>query len=63
MDNAIVNEAPETIETDNATVSCDGGGDAAMGHPMVYLSMGTKAWVECPYCDRKYILKTGASAH
>ena len=63
MDNAMANEAPETIEADNAAVSCDGGGDAAMGHPMVYLSMGTKAWVECPYCDRKYILKTGASAH
>jgi uncharacterized Zn-finger protein len=50
-------EAPETVEVDTTTVRCDGGG--ALGHPMVYLNMGEKTWVECPYCDRKFALKGG----
>lgn len=48
-------EAPETVEVDKVTVRCDGGG--ALGHPAVYLNMGDKTWVECPYCDRKFVLK------
>ncbi len=63
MENAMANEAPETIAVDDANVRCDGGGGAALGHPTVYLNMGTKKWVECPYCDRKFVLKAGASAH
>lgn len=51
--------APETIETDSATVACDGG-NAPLGHPRVYLNMGDKGWVECPYCDRLFKLKAGA---
>ncbi len=50
-------EAPETVEVDTTMVRCDGGGD--LGHPMVYLNMGEKTWVECPYCDRKFSLKGG----
>ncbi len=52
-------EAPETIEVDKAEVRCDGGG--ALGHPAVYLNMGAKGWVECPYCDRKFVLAEGAA--
>ena len=52
-------DAPETIETDSATVACDGG-NGALGHPRVYLTMGDKGWVECPYCDRLFKLKPGA---
>tara|TARA_Y100001970_G_scaffold294256_1_gene449262 strand:+ start:52406 stop:52633 length:228 start_codon:yes stop_codon:yes gene_type:complete len=48
---------PETIESDSRTVSCNGGG-GALGHPLVYLNMGDKDWVECPYCDRKFVLKS-----
>ena len=47
-------EAPETVESNNTKVSCDGGGD--LGHPRVYLNMGDKGEVECPYCDRKFVL-------
>lgn len=47
-------DAPETIEADRTEVSCDGGGD--LGHPRVYLNMGNKGEVECPYCDRKFVL-------
>lgn len=55
-------EAPETLEVDETVVSCDGGG-GALGHPRVFLNMGEKGWVECPYCDRKFVLKPGARAH
>jgi uncharacterized Zn-finger protein len=51
-------EAPETIEVETATVACDGGG--ALGHPRVYLHLNADGWVECPYCDRKFVLKPGA---
>jgi uncharacterized Zn-finger protein len=46
--------APETVVSDSTEVSCDGGG--ALGHPRVYLNMGEAGEVECPYCDRKFIL-------
>jgi uncharacterized Zn-finger protein len=55
-------EAPEIIETDNTRVACDGGG-GALGHPRVYLEMGDESFVECPYCDRRFVLKAGATNH
>jgi len=54
MDNAMAHESPETVEVEEITVRCDGGG--SLGHPTVYLNMGEKTWVECPYCDRKFVL-------
>ncbi len=51
-------EAPETVEVETTEVRCDGGG--ALGHPAVYLNMGTQGRVECPYCDREFVLKEGA---
>jgi uncharacterized Zn-finger protein len=54
--------APETIETRTTRVMCDGGG-GALGHPRVYLEMGEASFVECPYCDRRFVLKEGASRH
>ena len=52
-------EVPETIEVETTRVACDGGG--ALGHPKVYLEMGDEDFVECPYCDRRFVLK--AEAH
>ena len=40
----------------------DGSG-GALGHPRVYLEMGDENFVECPYCDRKFVLKDGAHHH
>lgn len=53
-----VPEPPETVEVDVIDVSCDGGG-GALGHPKVYLTLEDGA-VECPYCDKKFVLKPGA---
>ena len=57
-------EPPEVVETDSETVVCEGN-DGAFGHPRVYLTIGKKGYVDCPYCDRRFVLKAGAvtSAH
>ena len=55
-------EVPEIIEVDHTRVSCDGGG-GALGHPRVYLEMGNEDFVECPYCDRRFVLRPGAAGH
>ena len=47
---------PEIIEVTDHRVSCDGGG-GALGHPKVYMDMGQDDFVECKYCDRRFVLK------
>ena len=54
-------EPPEIIEVGSRQVACDGGG-SALGHPKVYLNMGTADFVECPYCDRRFVLGADAEA-
>ncbi len=51
--------APETITVHKRRIACDGGG--ALGHPKVFLEMGTDTQVECPYCDRKFVLSREAA--
>jgi uncharacterized Zn-finger protein len=55
-------QPPETIIVETATVGCDGGG-GALGHPLVYLTMGRNGVVDCPYCGRRYVLSEDAKAH
>jgi len=51
-------QAPEIIEVDKARIACDGG---VGGHPRVWLQIPLdQGWVECPYCDARYVLKDGA---
>ena len=52
-------DPPEVIEVETRNVSCDGGG-GALGHPKVFLNLGTDGRVECPYCDRLFRLAAGA---
>ena len=54
--------APEIIEVDSTRVMCEGSG-GALGHPRVYLEMGEENFVECGYCDRRFVLKPGAERH
>jgi NADH dehydrogenase (ubiquinone) Fe-S protein 6 len=58
-------EAPEIIRVSVARVACDGSGDvpAALGHPRVWLEIDEKGFVECGYCDRRFILIGGAADH
>ena len=50
----------DTIEVTTKRVACDGGG-GALGHPKIYLEMGERTEVTCPYCSRRYVLAPGAS--
>jgi len=51
---------PEVITVHKRRVACDGGG-GVLGHPRVYLDMGQGTDVECPYCDRKFVLSREAA--
>jgi|TARA_R110000868_G_scaffold1094_3_gene8359 NADH dehydrogenase (ubiquinone) Fe-S protein 6 len=54
-------QPPEILRTAKTRVSCDGSGDipAALGHPRVYLEIDEKGYVDCGYCDRRFILVGG----
>lgn len=63
-----MNEAPETTIVETTRTSCDGSGAirakagvqaAALGHPRVYLEIDETGFVECGYCDRRFVLKGG----
>ncbi len=58
---ASIIDNPETIVVDTKKVSCDGGG-GALGHPKVYYEMGEDNYVECGYCDRRFVLKGTTAA-
>lgn len=60
--------APETTVVDTARVWCDGAGDirngenyraASLGHPRVYMEIDEHGFVDCGYCDRRFILRGG----
>ena len=48
-------DAPETKIVDSYRVACDGG-EGALGHPRVWYQIPEdRGWVECGYCDAKFI--------
>ena len=53
-------QAPETKIVDSYKVVCDGS-EGALGHPRVYLQIPeSTGWVECGYCDCKFVHKDHA---
>ena len=56
---------PETIHVSQSRVACDGASDipggAALGHPRVWLEVDEKGYVDCGYCDRRFVLIGGAA--
>lgn len=50
---------PETIVVHSHRVACDGVG-GALGHPRVWLELGGQDFVDCPYCDRRFVAATQA---
>ncbi|MFT4783911.1 MAG: putative Zn-finger protein [Paracoccaceae bacterium] len=53
---------PETETVKTKRISCDGGG-GALGHPRVWLTIpDNKGYVECGYCDKKFVLSPTADA-
>ena len=45
---------PEIVTVDSPTVACDGNGDPS-GHPRVFLHLGDRGQVDCPYCGRRFL--------
>ncbi|MBM1220292.1 zinc-finger domain-containing protein [Ponticoccus sp. SC2-23] len=47
--------APSEEVVSTWRVSCDGG-EGALGHPRVWMSVDpTYGWVDCGYCDKRFI--------
>ena len=57
---AVFIAAPSPVESPQAKRhACSGG---ASGHPRVWLRIDPeKGWVECGYCDKRYVLKPGSA--
>ena len=58
-----MSKAPESVRVTSHRVSCDGASDipggAALGHPLVWLEIDEKGFVECGYCDKRFVLVGG----
>lgn len=59
---------PEVTRVETRRVSCDGAGEirggvafrpAALGHPRVFLEIDEHGYVDCGYCDRRFVLAGG----
>ena len=58
----MTDEAPEVETVRSTKVYCDGK-EGALGHPRVYLTIGIEGYVECPYCDKRFVLADDAEHH
>ena len=50
----------DTIAVDRSPVPCDGGAGPS-SHPRVWLAIGDEGVAVCPYCSRRFLLKTASS--
>ena len=57
--------APEIFRVTAPRIVCDGSSDipAALGHPRVWLQMDEKGFIDCGYCDRRFVLIGGPADH
>lgn len=63
MRSAAMTDQPETVRVSESRVACDGADDipggAALGHPRVWLEIDEAGFVDCGYCDRRFVLIGG----
>jgi uncharacterized Zn-finger protein len=52
---------PEISYVTTPRVACDGATDISpvLGHPRVYMQIDEAGYVDCGYCDKRFILKGG----
>jgi uncharacterized Zn-finger protein len=52
---------PEISYVTVSRVACDGASEThtALGHPRVYMEIDETGFVDCGYCDKRFILKGG----
>ena len=55
----------EIARVSQPRVACDGAADipggAALGHPRVWLQIDELGYVDCGYCDRRFVLIGGVA--
>ena len=57
---------PEVLRITTHQVACDGSGEISpdLGHPRVFLRIDEElGFVECGYCDRRFVLIGGPADH
>jgi len=55
---------PAISRVTHARVACDGAHDgiaASLGHPRVWIEISEIGYVDCGYCDRRFVLIGGAA--
>ena len=57
MNDAAQSPAKQTIFTNDSRVACSGDG-GPLGHPQVWLTLGSVGQVTCPYCSRHFAAAT-----
>lgn len=53
---------PQISRVSQHRVACDGAHDglpASLGHPRVFLQIDEHGYVDCGYCDRRFVLIGG----
>ena len=67
---SIMPPPPEISKVTPRRVWCDGATDirtgenykpAALGHPKIYLEIDEHGYVDCGYCDRRFVLIGGVA--
>ena len=54
--------APASEIVTTTRIACDGG-EGALGHPRVWLSIPPEdGWVDCGYCDKRFLLEGSEAA-
>jgi uncharacterized Zn-finger protein len=51
----------DVLHVNSKKVSCDGGTGSSK-HPLVYLNMGEKDFVVCPYCSKYFSLNNSKNS-
>ena len=55
-------DVPETQVVHTRRIACDGG-EGALGHPRVWMTIPSQGFVDCGYCDKRFVLAEGAGEH
>ena len=58
QDDAFKKPSGDMIPTNQSRVACNGGG-GTLGHPQIFLTLGSDGRVMCPYCSREFVKSAG----
>lgn len=47
-------QSNEIVTINTKTMDCDGTRDGIPGHPRIFLDMGEKTEIACPYCGKTF---------